>query len=389
MQLLEFQAKELLTRYDVAVPRGRIADDAGEALRIARRLDFPRYAVKAQIHAGERFAAGGIKFADSPEAVAAATAELIGRPLVTTQTGPTGERVRWVLIEEAREPLRRLYAAVVLDPEAASLALLTSPLGGTDIGARIAADPKALVRTPLGFGAEGPIADFDGLAKGLGLTGEAQAAAAQALKGIARLALDLDAPLTEINPLALFADGRLVAQDAKISIDDNALFRHPALAALRAATQVEEGDPEELAADRHHLNYQRLDGNIGVVVNGAGLALATHDMLVEAGGKPANFMDVRTTATSLDVAYSLEIILANPRVKAVLVNVHGGGMQNCDTIAEGLGIALRRTGRKLPLVVRLAGNNARFGQTRLRSMGVETIDGETMAEAVARVVQAA
>ena len=201
------------------------------------------------------------------------------------------------------------------------------------------------------------------------------------------IAATLDATLVEINPLAMMADGRLVALDAKMTVDDNALIRHLALAALRAATQLEEGDPEALAADRHHLNYQRMDGDIGVCVNGAGLSLATLDMIVENGGRPANFMDIRTTASSLDVAYGFDLILANPKVRAVLVNVHGGGMQRCDTIAEGVGIALRRNGRHVPIVVRLAGNNADFARVRLSSYGISFDEGADMADAVRRTME--
>lgn len=203
---------------------------------------------------------------------------------------------------------------------------------------------------------------------------------------LGRIAATLDATLVEINPLALTDDDRLVALDAKVTIDDNAMLRHPAFATMRAAFQMESGDPEELGADEHQLNYQRLDGDIGLVANGAGLALATLDMITDAGGRAANFMDIRTTASSLDVAYGLELLLASPRVKAILVNVHGGGMQRCDTIAEAIGVAMRRAKISKPLVVRMAGNNAEFARMRLQSYGIRFEEGADMGDAVKRAV---
>jgi succinyl-CoA synthetase beta subunit len=386
MELLEFQAKELLTRFGVAVPRGRVADSPADAQRIASRLGFARFAVKAQVFAGNRAAAGGVLFAASPEGVRATAEMLLGRSLVTTQTGPKGEPVRWIYIEEAIEALRSLYVSVLLDRDAGEFVLLASEAGGIDLESRAALDPELIVRERLVLARDGAEGDFLGTAERIGLKGAAAAAAARLFADLARLAATLDATLVEVNPLALTADGRLVALDAKLAIDDSALFRHPALAALRAAIQVEEGDPQELAADRHQLNYQKMDGTLGVVVNGAGLALATLDMIVEAGGRPSNFMDIRTTASSIDVAYGFELILANPNVGVVLLNVHGGGMQRCDTIAEGVGIAIRRTGRSLPLVVRLAGNNAEFARTRLQSYGIRFEEGADMHDAVARAV---
>lgn len=386
MELLEFQAKELLARFNIAVPRGRVADSPADAQRIASRLGFARFAIKAQVFAGNRGAAGGVLFAASPEGVRATAEMLLGRRLVTTQTGPQGETVRWIYIEEAIEALRSLYVSVLLDREAGEFVLLASEAGGVDLESRAALDPELIVRERLVLARDRAEGELLRTAERIGLKGAVAAQAARLFANLARLAATLDATLVEVNPLALTADGRLVALDAKLAIDDSALFRHPALAALRAAIQVEEGDPQELAADRHQLNYQKMDGTIGVVVNGAGLALATLDMIVEAGGRPSNFMDIRTTASSIDVAYGFELILGNPNVRVVLLNVHGGGMQRCDTIAEGVGIAIRRTGRSLPLVVRLAGNNAEFARTRLQSYGIRFEEGADMHDAVTRAV---
>lgn len=383
MQLLEFQAKELLTRFGIDVPRGRISDDAEEARTIARRLGYARFVVKAQVQAGARREAGGIRFAASPDGVKATAELMLGQPLVTTETRPTGEVVRWVLIEEAVEASRLLYVAVVLDRASGRLRLLAGAEGGESIGKRAAADPSFIAVEDIRFDQAGvPQCDTAGLAARLALPVETANNLAAFLSLLVRTAVGLDATLVEINPLAVMSDRRLVALDAKMTIDDNALVRHPGLAALRAATQVEDGDPEELAADRHNLNYQRMQGDIGVVVNGAGLALATLDMLRDAGAAPANFMDIRTTASSLDVAYGFDLLLANPDVRAVLVNVHGGGMQRCDTIAEGVGIAMRRNPRSLPIVVRMAGNNADFARVRLDSYGVGYTPAADMREAI-------
>lgn len=389
MQLLEFQAKELLARFDIASPRGRVAENAEEAGRIARRLGFENFVVKAQVPAGKRRAAGGVRFAASAEGVRATAELMLGRRLVTGETRAAGESVKWVLVEEALQPAFEVYLAIVLERDRGTLTLLAARQGGEDIEERASADPDLVQRLDLGLQGSEAVADYAALSKRLGFEPPLSHDIADLMRRLSNAALALDSTLLEINPLAVMPDGRLVALDAKVAIDDNAFLRQPALAALRAVTEIEEGDPEVLAADRHHLNYQRLDGNIGLVVNGAGLALATLDMVVDEGGRPANFMDIRTTATSLDVAYGLELILANPRVKAILVNVHGGGMQRCDTIAEGVGVALHRSPRKVPLVVRMAGNNAAFASVRLEASGVAFTSAGDMAEAVARVVAAA
>jgi succinyl-CoA synthetase beta subunit len=389
MLLLEYQAKELLARFAIPVPVGRITNNADDAERFARRLGFERFTVKAQVYAGDRSAGGGIRAAASPAGVRATTEQLLSQPLVTPQTGPEGERPRWVYIEQTIDSIQLLYAAIVLDRTRGELQLWTSAAGGAGIEARAAATPSLMIATPLQLGAGEAVGDFEGAAARTGLSGAVAERAAKLFAAMGRLAASLDATLVEINPLALSAAGDLVALDAKIDIDDNALIRQPALAALRAAVQVEQGDAQELAADRHQLNYQRMKGDIGVVVNGAGLALATLDLLIEAGGQPANFMDIRTTASSLDVAYGFELVLSNPQVKAVLVNVHGGGMQRCDTIAEGVGVAVRRAGRQLPMVVRLAGNNADFALVRLKSFGLSFEAMDDMAQAAQRAVMLA
>jgi len=386
MHLHEFQAKELLTRHDIEVPRGRVADSAADAERIARRYGCERYVVKAQVLSGDREASGGVRFANSPEEVRTVADGMLGRLLVTPQTGPRGERVRWVYVEEAVNPERLLYAAVSLDRTHGQLVLLASAAGGSDLERRSLTDPSLIKRIPLTLGHDGITGDLAGISGEIGLKDAAAANMVRVLEALGRISASLDATLVEINPLALTDDNRLIALDAKLTVDDNAMARHPVLAAMRSAFQMESGDPEELGADEHQINYQRLDGDIGVVANGAGLALATLDMVTDAGGQAANFMDIRTTASSLDVAYVIELLLASPRVRTILVNVHGGGMQRCDTIAEGIGIAMRRARTSKPLVVRLAGNNADFARMRLASYGIQFEEGADMNDAVRRAV---
>lgn len=371
MNLLEFQAKELLSRYGVAIPRGRVAGAVDDAERVGVRLGFSRFLVKAQVHAGDRMAGGGIRFAANPTAVAAVAAGMLGKRLVTSQTGRQGQIVRWVYVEEQIPDARHLYVAVLLDAAAGGLVLMLSADGGDDIEERAATRPDLVTRVKLHSTAEGDgnaLAIGDAVAR-LGLPARTTDKLVSLALALTRAAHELDATMIEINPLALTADGDLIALDAKIAIDDNALYRHPELAALHQASETEDGDLEALEAQRHQINYMRLDGDIGVVVNGAGLALATLDLLTEAGGKPANFMDIRTTASSLDIAYGFGLIVDNEAVRAILVNVHGGGMQRCDTVAEGMAIALRRSQRPLPMVIRFAGNNAEFAARRLADSG--------------------
>lgn len=389
MNLHEFQAKELLSRFGVPVPRGRITDNGSDAVRIAERLGFSRFVVKAQIQATDRLAHGGVRFSISPQGVGETVRHLLETPFTRSGDPSSVERVRWVLIEEALAPMQLLYAAVFLDAAQGALTMMVSPAGGAAIERRTVADPSLLKSSRLRVEGDRAIGDFSGLADGLGLGEAATQAAAQILEKMANMAVSLDATQVEINPLALTWEGRFVALDAKVRIDDNALFRHPAFAALSTATEIEEGDPVALGAERHHINYQRLDGDVGLVVNGAGLALATIDSVVDAGGRPANFMDVRTTATSLDVSYGMELIVSNAAVRSILVNVHGGGMQRCDTIAEGLGVAIRKVARHPPLVIRMAGNNAVYAHTVLANNGVAYQVADQMADAARLAVTAA
>jgi succinyl-CoA synthetase beta subunit len=391
MDLHEFQAKELLARFGIDIPSGQVVETASDAERAAERLDRRRFVVKAQIKAGNRAQHGGVRFAAGADAVAVEAADLLGKRIATPQTPEAGLPVKWVYVEEAIDAELALYVAVVLDRTTGRPLLLASAEGGDDIEARVERDPDIIQSIPLTILDHTADGDFAGLAARIGLTGDIASAAAHLFRQLATAFVTLDASLLEINPLALAHDGRLIALDAKLTIDDNALFRHPDLRGLRDFTVRDESDPVELEAQHHQINYIRMKGDIGVLVNGAGLALATLDMLGDAGGRPANFMDIRTTASSLDIARGFQLILENPSVRAILVNVHGGGMQACDTIAEGIGIAVRRCagGREVPIVISMAGNHAEFARTVLENTGVRYIAGSSPWDAVQKAVASA
>lgn len=381
MNLHEFQAKEILRRYGVSLPDGAVAGSISDAESAARRLPGKKFAVKAQVHAGGRGRAGGVQIVDSISAVGKAAEGLLGQTLVTEQTGPEGRTVRSVYVEEAVASERDVYVAILVDRQAGKIALIGAEQGGEDIEERMASEPgiiKTLFLKPDGTATRDAL---EGFARDLDLKGALAKKAAALFAGLGKAFVEQDASLIEINPLAMTSGKDLMALDVKMVLDDNAVFRHPD---LRGLDERDELDPVEMEAQANEINFVRMDGNIGVVVNGAGLALATHDMLTDAGGEPANFMDIRTTASSLDIAGGFDLLLANGNVKVVLVNVHGGGMQRCDTIAEGIGIAMKRSGKSIPLVVRLAGNNADYGRTLLGNYGISYVEAHDMNEAVER-----
>jgi succinyl-CoA synthetase beta subunit len=386
VNLLEFQSKMLLSSRGVSVPDGQVAQAKEAARNIARDLKTGRFAVKAQIPTGARGRAGGVRLVSSLDEVAAAAGDLLGRRLATEQSAPTGYQVRQVLVETAVASLRNLYLSLFIDAATAEIIVLAAPEGGEDIELRVGAGQIRFERISLGMGGTLDEEVAAGLASRVGLTASLIPSFVVLLDQLRRTFVDLDATLIELNPLAVTEDGRFVAVDAKIIVDDNALFRHLELMAL-----LEQSKGEETAstAQNRNINYVALDGDIGLVVNGAGLGLATLDMVRTANGRPANFMDIRTTATSLDVAHGFALLLDNPQVRSILVNVHGGGMQPCDTIADGLGIAMRRNGRSVPTVVRLAGNNAEYARFRFANFGCKVIDCPDMWTAVTRAVGAA
>ncbi len=388
MDLYEHQAKRLLADYGIAMPVGETARTADQAGQIARRLGAPTYVVKAQVLAGDRKRAGGIRFASTPQEVEKAAAQLIGSKLVTSQTGGVAAPVEAVHIEEMVRVAQNLYLAITIDKGTGHVVMLASKSGGEDIETRAGKDSEPVERLPLTISRQKLEGDLESFARRIVSNPQLLTGLVTVMRNLAAAFVGLDATQAEINPLAITADGQLVALDAKVTIDSNALFRRPDLAKLQASSRSP-ADPAEAEAQQRQINYMRLDGNIGLVVNGAGLALATHDLVVDAGGRPANFMDIRTTATSLDIAHGFGLILKNPAVKSIFVNVHGGGMQRCDTIAEGMGIAMRRSGRRIPIVIRMAGNNAAFAETVLKNNGVDYIDADDMAEGAAAAVSAA
>ncbi len=356
MNLHEFQAKAILAGRGLPIPAGQVAWTPDEAAHAATELRGPRYAVKAQILAGGRGEAGGVKFAHSPDEVRKIAAKMLSSKLVTAQTPAAGRVVRRVYVEQAIECRREIYVGVLVDRNTGEIVLLGASEGGEHVEELLQREPEKLRRLALAGTAAPTEAALRGFAEALGLDGALVQEATRLLGGLVAAFVELDLSLIEINPLCVTAqEGKLTALDVKMVVDDNALFRQPQLKELRDEDEIEQ---QELEAQRHDLNFVRMDGDIGVVVNGAGLALATHDILRDAGGAPANFMDIRTTAMSQQIAKGIGLLLADPRVKVILVNVHGGGMTSCDTVVDAIQIAMRWSGRKVPIVFRAAGQNA-------------------------------
>ncbi|MAU95777.1 MAG: succinyl-CoA synthetase subunit beta [Fulvimarina sp.] len=371
MKLHEFQSKSCLTRYGITAPPGRVADSPEAAREVAMILGGSRFAVKAQVPAGGRAAAGGILIVEGPDAVEAASRALLGSRLTSDQTGPEGYLVRQVLVETAVNGPASFYLGAMIEPTSAGIVILGARGGETDIEAKVRAGRTTIGRLAVGPNGAIDAAEARAFAARLAVANDHFAGFCAVLTGLAEALIGLDATLVEINPLVLGGAGGFVALDAKIVLDDNAAFRHPE---RPAEDPVDQPGDLEASAQRHRINYVRMDGDIGLVANGAGLGMATVDLVRAADGRPANFMDIRTTATSLDVAHGIALLLENPAVKVILVNVHGGGMQSCDTVGDGLGIAMRRTGRKCPVVVRFAGNNADFARARLANFGCKIVD---------------
>ena len=384
MNVHEYQAKALLAERGAAVPRGRIAYTAEEAEEAARALGGPVWVVKAQIHAGGRGKAGGVKVARSVEEAAAAARAMLGMTLVTPQTGPEGREVSRVYVEEGCDIARELYLGVLLDRAVGRVAIVASTEGGMDIEQVAAESPERIFRVHID-----PLAGVRSfhtarLARGLGLEGAAAEAAARTIAAVYDAWIALDATLIEINPLAVTADGAVLALDAKANFDDNALYRRPEIAQLR---DEGEEDPREREAARHDLNYVKLDGNIGCMVNGAGLAMATMDIVKLYGGAPANFLDVGGGASGERVAEAFKLILSDPDVEGVLVNIFGGIMR-CDTIAEGVVEAARAVSLHVPLVVRLEGTNVEVGKRILAESGLPIVSAGDLGDAARKIVQA-
>jgi succinyl-CoA synthetase beta subunit len=383
MNIHEYQAKEFLAKYGVPVPQGGIAYTGAEAETIARRLAGGAWVVKAQIQAGGRGKAGGVKLVKSPEEAGAIAAGMLGTRLVTHQTGPEGRDVKRVYIEAASDIDRELYLALSVDRVIGRITLIAAAEGGVEIEELAARSPEKILRVTID-----PATGFEPfqarrLAFELGLGAGHVKAMTDLIAALYRAFGDLDAALVEINPLVITGAGDLVALDAKIGFDDNALFRHPDIEALR---DEDEEDPIEREGAKHSLSYVKLDGNIGCMVNGAGLAMATMDIIKLYGGNPANFLDVGGGATRERVTAAFKLILSDPNVEAILVNIFGG-IARCDVIAEGVVAAAREVNLHVPLVVRLEGTNVELGRRILRQSGLPIISAEDFADAAQKVVK--
>ncbi|MGH9317608.1 MAG: ADP-forming succinate--CoA ligase subunit beta [Thermoanaerobaculia bacterium] len=384
MKVHEYQAKSLLGRYGVALPRGEAAESGEEARRIAERLGG-RVVVKAQIHAGGRGKGGGVMVASGAREAEAVARKMIGSTLVTPQTGPAGRVVRKVLIEEALEIAGELYLGVALDRAQGLPVLMASRSGGMEIEEVAGKDPSAIVREAVDPGLGLFPFQARKLAFALDLNGEGVPKGVFFMQALFRAYVETDATLAEINPLCMTPSGQLLALDAKMSFDDNALYRHPDIQAMR---DLAEEDPLEVEASKFGLNYIKLDGTVGCMVNGAGLAMATMDLVKLAGGQPANFLDVGGGANEEQVQNAFRILLLDKNVRAVLINIFGGIMR-CDVIANGVVAAVRQMGLSVPVVVRLEGTNVDRGKEILRSSGLRITPADDLADAAKKAVEAA
>ena len=385
MKIHEYQGKEILKRYGVQVPRSIACLSVAEAVHAAETLGGPVWVVKAQIHAGGRGKGGGVKVAKSVEEVRIRAGEILGMQLVTHQTGPHGQKVRRLLIEEGADIRHEYYVGLVIDRGCQRPVMMASSEGGMDIEEVAAHTPEKIFKAEIDPTIGLTDAQADDLSHKIGIPETSIPRARVALQGLYKAFWETDSALAEINPLILAGSGDIIALDAKLNFDSNAMFRHPEIVELR---DLDEEDPAEIEASRFDLSYISLDGNIGCLVNGAGLAMATMDTIKLFGGEPANFLDVGGGATTEKVTEAFKIMGRNPNLRAILVNIFGGIMR-CDVIAEGLINASKVVGLTVPLVVRMKGTNEELGRKMIAESGLPIISAETMAEAAERVVRAA
>ncbi|HYW04344.1 MAG TPA: ADP-forming succinate--CoA ligase subunit beta [Gammaproteobacteria bacterium] len=385
MNLHEYQAKQLFSEFGIPVPEGRVADSPERAGELARQLAGSKWVVKAQVHAGGRGKAGGVKLADSPDEVEQAAREILSKPLVTHQTGAEGLPVHEVLVEKGQRIERELYMSVLVDRGRERVVFMASAAGGMEIEEVAASTPEKILTVDVN-----PASGFQAfqarrLGFGMDLDRDQVGQLVRIARGLYDLFLDSDASLVEINPLIVTGDGDLLALDAKVNLDDNGLFRHKRLAEWRDPSQEDE---KERLAREHDLNYVTLDGDIGCMVNGAGLAMATMDVIKLQGGNPANFLDVGGGTTSERVAAAFKLIVSDDEVGAILVNIFGG-IVRCDLIAEGIISAVKEVGVKVPVVVRLEGTNAERGREMLDDSGLDLISARDLNDGARKVVEAA
>jgi len=384
VKIHEYQGKEIFRRFGMTTPRGIPAFSVDEAVAAAESLGGEVWVVKAQIHAGGRGKGGGVKVARSLDEVREQAGKILGMQLVTHQTGPAGQKVRRLLIEEGADIQKELYVAMIVDRGTQRVCLMASSEGGMDIEAVAAETPEKIHRLFIDPGKGLEDEQADDIARKIGVPAGSVPQARAILEGLYRAFDETDASLAEINPLVVTGDGRVIALDAKLNFDSNALFRHPDIVEMR---DLDEEDPAEIAASKFDLSYISLDGNIGCLVNGAGLAMATMDTIKLFGAEPANFLDVGGGATAEKVTEAFKIMLGNPKVKGILVNIFGGIMR-CDTIANGIIAAARETQIQVPLVVRMKGTNEELGRKILADSGLPIISADNMADAAQKIVSA-
>ncbi|GAC1664660.1 MAG: ADP-forming succinate--CoA ligase subunit beta [Steroidobacteraceae bacterium] len=384
MNVHEYQGKEILRKYGVATPRGIPCFSVSEADCAARELGGKVWVVKAQIHAGGRGKGGGVKVAKSLQEVHEYAASILGMTLITHQTGPEGRLVKRLLVEEGADIAKELYVGMVVDRATQRVTLMASSEGGMEIEEVASRTPEKIHKVAIDPGTGLTGAEADAVARKIGVPEASVAQARQFMHGLYGAFVECDASLAEINPLIITRDGRVLALDAKLNFDSNALSRHPEIVAMR---DLDEEDPAEVEASKFDLSYISLNGNIGCLVNGAGLAMATMDTIKLFGAEPANFLDVGGGATAEKVTEAFKLMLKNPAVKGILVNIFGGIMR-CDTIAEGVIAAAREVNLNVPLVVRMKGTNEELGRQRLRESGLPIISADNMADAAQKIVAA-
>lgn len=384
MKIHEYQSKEILKRFNVAIPKGKVAFSVEEAVRAAIEIGGNVWVVKAQIHAGGRGKGGGVKLAKSIDEIRTFALQMLGMTLVTHQTGPEGKVVKRLLIEQGINIAKELYAGIVLDRSTSKNVFMVSTEGGIEIEKVAAESPRKILKETIDPGLGLMPFQAKRLTFGLGLEGEAYKNGVKFLTGLHKAYEATDASLAEINPLVLTKGGSVMALDAKMNFDDNALYRHPEIVELR---DLDEESPLEVEASKSHLNYIKLDGNVGCMVNGAGLAMATMDIIKLTGGEPANFLDVGGGANVETVSNGFKIILSDPNVKAILINIFGG-IVRCDRVAQGVIEAARRVSVNLPVVVRLEGTNAKEGAELLKNSGLNFTVASGLKEGAEKVVAA-
>ena len=384
MNIHEHQAKQILEKYGAPVPKGVFGLSVNEAVEKAKNLETKKYVLKAQIHAGGRGKAGGVKILDNLQELEKAANELFGKTLVTHQTGPEGREVKRLYIEESSEIDKEFYLSCLVDRASSKIAFISSDQGGMDIEEVASKTPEKIITTKVDFNDDISDKDCEEIIKIFDLKDSAQNQGISLIKAIYKMFVNTDANMVEINPLILTKDNKIICLDAKVNFDDNALFRHPEILELR---DLNEEDPTEIEASKHELAYIKLDGSIGCMVNGAGLAMATMDIIKLYGEEPANFLDVGGGASKEKVAAAFKIILSDKNVKGILINIFGGIMR-CDVLAQGVVDAAKEINISVPLVVRLAGTNFKEGKEILDSSGLEIISANDLDDAAKKIVEA-